>query len=581
VVVRQRVVALLYGDRNGEALTLGELADLLATMPAVNSAFERIVQVRKLEAMRAQGSTASAEAAPQGTFSRPPPRDTRTARELPLIPPPARVPVAEPEPEPKFEGAPKSELVPDDPAERPTMQLSAEEIAAGMGKRPNSPAQLMALPRADVRKRREQEITRPARPSRLGSRPNAPVPGAPDTALTEPDLADPDEPVDPPSPRTLSHPPPGVGSYAVRGAQQDVVDFEQRAKAAQERIPNAEPAARGPARPDPRREGVKASKLPPEVVAIPEAVRVSIRSPRTAAAEPAPASASDPAAEARRLVEQLGGLGPDEDEPVIAALLQLGDPALEALERKFPGVLWFERQKLRTHVPAGRDVSAIARALFAFEGRALPHVATLLGASKPEVRLCALLVAKDWVDQALLGPLGDRVYDSDGTVRLLALETLPTFQKLPRFGELVKSLRSRAGSPNETVQNRLCAVEALSVLRDAGGLELLAELSGHENRQLSVPAHRALIAITAQDFGTTPRKWKAWIDRNRHKHRAEWLIDGLMHSEERVRATAAVELQKLTQVHYAFTASGSKRERERTQSRYRDWWESEGRTQFE
>jgi hypothetical protein len=95
-----------------------------------------------------------------------------------------------------------------------------------------------------------------------------------------------------------------------------------------------------------------------------------------------------------------------------------------------------------------------------------------------------------------------------------------------------------------------------------------------------VPAHRTLIAITAQDFANVPRKWKTWIDKNKGRHRVEWLIEGLMHSEERVRATAGMELQKLTQVYYGFSASAAKRDRERAQKRYRDWWDSQGRTQF-
>jgi hypothetical protein len=149
------------------------------------------------------------------------------------------------------------------------------------------------------------------------------------------------------------------------------------------------------------------------------------------------------------------------------------------------------------------------------------------------------------------------------------------------FEEVMKSLRGKAGDSQEALPSRLAALEAISVVRDPGSVELLISLGGHANRQLSVSAHRTLLALTAQDFGDSERKWKGWLERNKQRHRAEWLIDGLMHGEERVRGVAAVELQKLSQVYYGYVASAPKRERERAQERYREWWENEGREQFD
>src|SRR6185295_12064014 len=93
-------------------------------------------------------------------------------------------------------------------------------------------------------------------------------------------------------------------------------------------------------------------------------------------------------AEAERLVGDLMRTGPDEEKTIVAALIRLGQPALPALGRRFPGPLWFDRQKPRQRMPVGRDVSAIARALFAFEERAVPQIIELLSASQADVRLC-------------------------------------------------------------------------------------------------------------------------------------------------------------------------------------------------
>jgi hypothetical protein len=190
------------------------------------------------------------------------------------------------------------------------------------------------------------------------------------------------------------------------------------------------------------------------------------------------------------------------------------------------------------------------------------------------------MLAADRVGPELLWPMYQRLFDPDGQVRLTAIESLPLFRQVAGFDEVLKSLRQKAAAEAEAVPNRLSALDAINALRDPGSIELLADLTAHASRQLSVPAHRTLIAVTAQDFGSVPRKWKAWLDKNRRRHRVEWLIDGLMHAEERVRSTAAVELQKLTQVYYGFIASAPKREREHAQQRYKSWWESLGRTQF-
>jgi hypothetical protein len=179
----------------------------------------------------------------------------------------------------------------------------------------------------------------------------------------------------------------------------------------------------------------------------------------------------------------------------------------------------------------------------------------------------------------LLWPLYKRLFDPDGQVRLIALETLPTYRRVAGWGEVLKSLRERALDELEVIQARLSALEAIGALRDPDSVEILVKLSGHASRQLSVPAHRSLIAITGQDFDGE-KKWRSWLDKNKGRHRVEWLIDGLMHPEDRVRTTAGIELQKLTQTHYGFEPGAGKREREQAQTRYRNWWLIEGKRMF-
>jgi hypothetical protein len=605
VVIRQRVVSLLYGDRSGEPIVLAELSDLLDSLPAVSAAFERIIQDRKVEAMNARRSqglkspAAGAEpAAPAGTF-RPTssalrmtasglaPQNVSAAAGLapPKVSTAAGLSAGGPAADgthaaaaptdggnaPALRGGAPVGAHGDDVTERPTMVLPTEGITAGMrrgSERPPAPGASTDSPVFEPRKRKEQDITHPQRPSRL-PRARAHSSSA-------------QRPIDPPSPRTLSQPPAGTGSYAVRDSHSEAVEARtQRGTRAPERASHGPARSGAPGRvgrADPRRDDGAAVQA--EVVSISAAVRESLRPPRPEQDAPVDSIVLDAGGDAERLVAELCRCGPDEEGPQVAALRRIGDGALAVLERRFPGPLWFDRHKPRTRLPAGRDISAIARALFEFEERALPHIAALLASPQTDVRLCAAMLAADRVGPELLWPMYQRLFDADGQVRLTAIESLPLFHNVTGFDEVLKSLRQKAAAEAEAIPNRLAALEAISVLRDPGSIELLADLSAHGSRQLSVPAHRTLIAITAQDFANVPRKWKAWIDKNKGRHRVEWLIEGLMHSEERVRATAGMELQKLTQVYYGFSASAAKRDRERAQKRYRDWWDSQGRTQF-
>jgi hypothetical protein len=639
VTIRQRIVSLLYGDRGGESIDLSELSDVLHALPAVSTAFERIIHERKLHAVEARRNSKRPsppppiEALPTGAFATSP---KAPSRETPLgiapstantfaglsnqasqdrssrgsrkpgpppevrdallrhgqapasprstlgmrgdAPPPPRLPAEAPE----LARAAERELV-----ERPTVQLSTATLTPGIPPGPKIASQAPPksasysqhnAPMDQVRARhRGQDTTRPERPS------NRPGPRSRASAAPRPLQG---AVADPPPPRTLSQPAPGTGSYALHDEIAESVRKEPALLDAQPSAAEHEQTERGagtasrPPRADARREegGAPSER---EVVSISAAVQKSLRPPQF---EPDEGGAQsivvDLGAEAERLVDELCRSGPDDERPLVAALLRLGETALPALKRRFPGPLWFDRQKPRQRMPAGRDVSAVARALFAFEELAVPHLAELLESPQVDVRLCATLVAADSVRPSLLWPLYQRLFDADGQVRLLAFETLPLYRHVKGFDEVRKSLRVKAADEREAIPARLSAIEAISVLRDPGSVELLIGLCHHESRQLSVPAHRSLLAITGQDFGDSDRKWKSWYDKNKTRPRAEWLIDSLMHSEERMRNLAAVELQKLTQVYYGFVASASKRERERAQRRYRDWWTTTGRTQF-
>lgn len=459
-----------------------------------------------------------------------------------------------------------------DVALQPTMQLPSEPIerarrssqrpppgAGSYSERGGSEERI----RAD---RREQAKTSPERVSKDPKRPS----------IGRISLA--------PPPRTLAAVPPGTGSYSMRPAPPR--EPFRGAFDPTDPPPPMPPPARADVRPaaesstaaQPSSPALQAAPVVPAAPApAPARAEVAALPVRPSSKELPSIVVAQPTVEAERLVEELSRCNPDQGQELIVALVKLGGDGLGALQRRFPGPMWFDRTKPRHRMPSGNDVSAIARAVRAFEDQGVPAIAELLSSPQVDGRLCALLLAAERPRGPLLWPLYQRLFDADGQVRLMALEALPRFRALHEFPELLRLLRDRAGDEREPIPSRLSALEAIGALRDPGSVELLLKLCRHGNRQLSVPAHRSLLVITAQDFGDSERKWKGWLEKNRKRPRVEWLIDSLMHADERVRNTAGLELQKLTQVYYGFVASSSKRDRERAQQRYRDWLRQQGK----
>jgi hypothetical protein len=377
-----------------------------------------------------------------------------------------------------------------------------------------------------------------------------------------------------------SKPAPGTGSYHRQGVTTELISMPP-----------------GPATPPPsdKRESVRPVAEPATAVAPVQQLTAAdtvaaAAAPTALAAPPAPAPATpvvpapEPGVEERKLAEQLlADLATrkiDEELHGVQTLRSLGEPALQLLLDRFPGPLWFDRRKPHARVPFGRDIGPFCRALEAFGEQALARFAPVLRAKTIEARYYATLFACDRVHPALLEPLLERLFDEDAQIRLLVRDVLPHYRKLPGFARVAERLCSQASAASAPLHARLAAIDAIGVLRDAASVPTLIELVAHGDKQISVPAHRALSAITCQDFGKSAKKWRAWYEANAYRHRVEWLIEGLMHADQALRASAGLELQKLTQVYYGYVAGASKRDREMAQKRYWDWWRGEGKNKF-
>jgi hypothetical protein len=270
---------------------------------------------------------------------------------------------------------------------------------------------------------------------------------------------------------------------------------------------------------------------------------------------------------------------PAQQDDLIRGLLLLGEAALPALAQAFPGPLTWERHA-GGKLPAPSELSPVCRALVAFGERAAPYVAGLLSSAHPDVRFFAAVVASDMIHPELMDAVVERIHDEDEGVRRVALQLLPRFAGRRGFAEVRTVVRRTARIRGRDPSRRWQAIDALASLRDVEMIPKLIELLREDEHQLIEHLQRALIAITGTDQGRSFRKWDAWWQKNRSRHRIEWLIDGLTHSEEAVRAHAGEELKRITQEYYGYHPGSPKRDREIVAKRYRRWWEDEGQRRF-
>jgi hypothetical protein len=158
--------------------------------------------------------------------------------------------------------------------------------------------------------------------------------------------------------------------------------------------------------------------------------------------------------------------------------------------------------------------------------------------------------------------------DATSAARLPALRALRTKLGHPRVRALVEKLRLDLTGPIEAA---VLAADALAELRDPQAVPaLLASLQGPT--ALAQTAHRALVEIAKQDFGTSRRRWTAWWDRHGGEDRVDWLFEGLGHKSAEIRFSSSEELRLLTGEYFGYHFDLPKRERDEARTRWREWW---------
>ena len=123
---------------------------------------------------------------------------------------------------------------------------------------------------------------------------------------------------------------------------------------------------------------------------------------------------------------------------------------------------------------------------------------------------------------------------------------------------------------------------ATAAIVTLGDVDSISDLIGSIERADRGSEHvrKALISLTAQDFGPNEKRWRKWWDVARRKHRIEWLIEGLNHKEDAIRENAIQDLRRLTGEYFGYHHDLPRKERDVAAERWASWWRDVGMRRF-
>jgi hypothetical protein len=265
-----------------------------------------------------------------------------------------------------------------------------------------------------------------------------------------------------------------------------------------------------------------------------------------------------------------------EAEEALNDAVERANETLGELAKRFPGKLRVDRFAV-----AGRPLRAM-------QYGGLLELVVRLGAAAGELliehmkspqrdtRFYATVCASELRPRNAIFVLVERLFDQDYGVRDVAIEALSGYPLAELTQALAKARRSLHSDDPETVAAAATAVVQL------GDVEAVADLIGalERNDRGAEHARKALVALTAQDFGLSERKWRKWFDGARKRHRVEWLIEGLSHKEDAIREASINDLRRLTGEYFGYHHDLPRKEREVAAERWIGWWHETGMRRF-
>jgi hypothetical protein len=272
------------------------------------------------------------------------------------------------------------------------------------------------------------------------------------------------------------------------------------------------------------------------------------------------------------------------DEQAEDLLLEMGESAAHVLAARLPGPLAPARPSQfapgRPLVPS-RSGPLLATLVHLGQA-AVPAVVERSRDPDPMVRAWATRVLGElpWPESARA--VAARIPDDDPEVRNAALAAGRMLQadRDSRIA-LRQALEEACSDSTQPIEARNLAASSLGDLRDDRAVSALIALLDDPDSSLVATVHRALVGLTAQDFGPSRFRYTSWWTTHQASHRIEWLIDALTHDQAEIRRAAGEELKAVTKEYFGYYDDLPPTERASAQLRYREWWNSRGKALFE
>jgi hypothetical protein len=405
IAVRQRCVALLYGDNGDDAAELADAAEVISAGSLAGNALERLAVARKRKRDVEAGSPPPASIPRKTTLAGMPAvpafsettspaaqnrqhKTTALARALGLpsdlpraaVPPPT---VASPQLAPPEESNPFRKLT-----------ASFQAVSPAAQERPEEPAPAtVVVPRA-----------RPTPLAPVAS----PLPEAPEVHVGEVDADD----------------------ELVRSALREMLENTQT-------LPRSERISYHPPTPPPSEH--KLAALPSIIVDLDD--------------------------DQGRLLDRLTAT-PDGDDETLSEILKEGVRMVPALLSRQPGPLRVSREQLLSGEVRPSQAGPLLRALVALRRTALPFVVVQSGSAGVEARLLATLLLGEFPYAEAIHGLIPRFFDADPAVVRAALTSALWLRTSPEvFAQLEAELRKIEADPDQNEERRSKARSAVAQLR--------------------------------------------------------------------------------------------------------------------
>ena len=249
---------------------------------------------------------------------------------------------------------------------------------------------------------------------------------------------------------------------------------------------------------------------------------------------------------------------------------------LNALMRRFPGQLRVDRFAVTGRSLRAPQYGGLLELVVRLGPVASDLLIEKMAAPQRDVRFYATVCTSELRPRNAIYALAERIFDQDFGVRATAIEALAGYPMAELGQALARARRAVHSSDAEVVGAAASAIVALGDVDAIPDLIRFVERSGKSGEHV----RRALVALTAQDFGASTRKWTKWYEAAKPRHRIEWLIEGLAHKEDGLREIAINDLRRLTGEYFGYHHDLPKREREAATMRWQAWWREHGHRRF-